>query len=146
MMAWIPQLPSTTCVTPKSTATELKLPGDDTTHKDGQKCGDKDATLITKVWDTRAPSDSGHIVAGPPGDIHLKDQQLITVAFVPEGTDIPKPPSQAQLDNLSDVSGATTTVAPASTVPGETTTSGPGPSSTSIPPTTAAAPTTTVRP
>lgn len=123
----------------KATSTELKLPGEASAHKDGQQCDGKAASIITKVWDTRAPSDSGRIVSGAPGDIRLKDNQLITIAFVPEGTDIPKPPSEAQLDNLSDVSGATTTVPGSSTtVPGETT--------TSSPPTTAAAPTTTVRP
>ncbi len=127
----------------KATATELKLPGEESSHKDGQKCGDQNATLITKVWDTRASSDSGRIVSGDPGSIRLKDQQLITIAFVPEGTDIPKPPSQAQLDNLSDVAGATTTVPGATTLPGDTSTSSPPTSSS---PTTAAAPTTTARP
>ena len=55
------------------------------------------------------------------------DNQLITVAFVPDGTDIPKPPSEPQLDNLSDVGTtpvpdelATTTTVPAegTTTPG----------------------------
>lgn len=131
----------------KASATELKLPAEASSHKDGQQCDGKAATLITKVWDSRAATDTGHIVSGNPGDIHLKNSQLITIAFVPDGTDIPRPPSERQLDNLSDVSGATTTTpttAPtstptSSTVPGETT--------TSSPPTTAAAPTTTaVRP
>jgi hypothetical protein len=123
-----------------ATATELKLPGEASAHKDGQQCDGKDATIVTKVWDSRAPTDTGHIVAGSPGDIHLKDNQLITVAFVPSGADIGRPPSEKQLDNLSDVAGATSTTTPgaSSTVPGETT--------TSSPPTTAAEPTTTARP
>ena len=117
-----------------ATDTQLKLPGEDSAHKNGQDCNGKAATIITKVWDTRAASDTGHIVSGAPGDNRLRDNQLITVAFVPEGTEIPRPPSEKQLDNLSDVAGATTTTTPtSSTVPGETTTT---------PPTTAATPTT----
>lgn len=111
----------------KATTSEIKLPNDSTTHKNGQKCGDKAATVVTKVWDTR--TDSGHIVTGPPGDIRLKNNQLITIAFVPDGTDIPKPASESQLDNLSDVGpNATSTTIPgetATTVAGETTTVAP---------------------
>ena len=123
-----------------ASATQFKLPGEASAHKDGQDCNGKPANVVTKVWDTRAASDTGHIVSGDPGNIKLRDQELITIAFVPDGTDIPKPQSEAQLDNLSDVAGATSTTTPASTsstVPGETT--------TSSPPTTAAT-TTTVRP
>ena len=105
-------------------ANSLKLPIEDTTHKNGDKCGDKAAVLQTKVWDSRSPEDTGRIVTGDPGNIRLGDSQLITVAFVPEGDEIPKPPSEAQLDNLSDVPGASTTT---SSVPDTTTTSSTSP-------------------
>jgi hypothetical protein len=105
------------------TPTQVKLPNDDA-HKNGQKCGDKDATVLTKVWDTRSPDDTGRIFGSDPRDIHLKNNQLITVAFVPEGSDIPRPPSERQLDNLSDVgANATSTTTPggtAATTPGGT--------------------------
>jgi hypothetical protein len=119
----------------KITATQIKIPSDPTTHKNGQKCGDKPASVVTKVWDTRASSDTGHIVTGDPGAIHPKNNMLITIAFVPAGTDIPKPPSEPQLDNLSDVGASSTT-----TVPGPTTVPG-SPTSTpasSTPPTSTA--------
>ena len=118
----------------KVSATSIKIPNDPTTHKNGQKCGDKTANVITKVWDTRAPGDEGHIVADPDA-IKLRDQMLITIAFVPDGDPIPKPPSESQLDNLSDVgANATSTTVPATstTVPGAT---------TSLPPTTTPTPT-----
>ena len=119
----------------KITATQIKVPNDPTTHKNGQKCGDKTATVITKVWDTRAPDDTGHIVPGDPSAIHPKNNMLITIAFVPDGSEIPKPPSEPQLDNLSDV-GANAT---STTLPGSTTT----PSPTSTPATTATPSTST---
>ena len=38
------------------------------------------------------------------GSIHFdNDRMLMTLAFVPEGTEIPKPPSVGQLDQLTDV-------------------------------------------
>lgn len=129
-------------------ADSFKLPND-TTHKNGQKCGDQVANVVTKVWDTRAASDQGHIVTGNPSDIHPKDQMLITIAFVPAGTDIPKPPSEPQLDNLSDVgaNATSTTTTPdqaTTTVPGDTTTTAPG--ATTIPTTTVPPTTTTAKP
>ncbi len=119
-----------------ATSSQLKLPGEDSAHRNGDDCNGQTARVVTKVWDSRSPDDDGRTVSGNPGDIRLGDRQLITIAFVPEGMEILKPPSEAQLDNLSDVPGATTTLPPSTTVPGETT--------TTSPPTTAAAPTTAV--
>lgn len=112
---------------------ELQLPGHDA-KRNGEKCEGRDARVRTRVWDTRAPSDQGRIYEGDPGDIRLKDNQLITIGFVPDGVELPRPPSEPQLDNLTDVPGATTTV-PAE--PGATTTTAPG-----APPTSAGSPTT----
>jgi hypothetical protein len=117
----------------KATADELKLPGDERTYKNGGKCGDQEASIVTMVWENR--TGEGELFAGDPGDIRLGDNQLITIAFVPKGTEIRKPPSESQLDNLSDVPGATTTTVPGATttLPGQTTTLPP----TSAPPTSA---------
>lgn len=118
------------------TETELKLPGQEA-KKNGMKCEDKSATLRMKVWDSRARSDEGQIFEGDPGELRLGDSQLITVAFVPEGTDIPRPPTEVELDRLTDVPGATTTSVPGAeaTIPPpgtETTTPAPG-AETTIP-------------
>ena len=114
------------------TDNELRLPGGDT-KKNGERCETGPASIRVKVWDTRAPTDNGRIVAGDPGDIRLGDNQLITVAFLPEGTDIPRPPSEGQLDRLTDlgptpsttVAGAETTTAPGATTAPEATTTAP---------------------
>ena len=103
-----------------ASATEFKLPNDPQTHKNGDKCGDKEAKVVTKVWDGRSDTE-GRIVTGDPGDIRLTDNQLITIALVANESDVKKPPSEAQLDNLSDVPGATTTSVPDSTTTSSTT-------------------------
>jgi hypothetical protein len=107
----------------KANASEIKLPNDDTTHKNGQRCDTGTvgtATVQTKVWDTRDPSDQGRIVPGNPADIHPTDGMLITIAFVPAGADIPRPPSADQLDKLSDVGTQPTNAATDTTLPGDT--------------------------
>jgi hypothetical protein len=143
----------------KVTASEIKLTTDNVTHKNGQHCDSGTvgtAEVQTKVWNTRDPSDQGHIVPGNPANIHPTDGMLITIAFVPPGTDIPRPPSADQLDKLSDLgtnpTDATTdttvptdpTASSTSTVPADpnasTTTSAPA-TSTTVPATT-----TTARP
>jgi hypothetical protein len=80
----------------------IELPGQDT-KRNGDKCADGPGTIRTKVWDKKNPDDPGRIIEGDPSAIRPQDNQLITIAFVPEGADIPKPPSAPTLDNLSDV-------------------------------------------
>ncbi|HEX7275759.1 MAG TPA: hypothetical protein VF244_00150 [Acidimicrobiales bacterium] len=131
------------------TSTQVKLPGQDA-KKNGDKCGDDDGSVHVKIWATRDPADEGTVFRGDPGDIRLTDQQLITVAFVPEGTDIPRPPSEAQLDNLSDLgttpvpdelASTTTTPDGTTTVPeGTTTDSSVPPGETTLPPETTTPP------
>ncbi len=118
-------------------ADKLEVPGQDT-KKNGDKCENGPGTVQTRVWDSRAASDQGHIVTGNPSSIRPQDGQLITIAFVPAGTNIPRPPSEGNLDKLSDV-GTPTSLAPTTTVdPTASTTS-----STAPPTTTTVAPTTT---
>jgi hypothetical protein len=90
---------------------KIELPGQET-KRNGDRCEDGPGVIRTKVWDTRSPTDAGRIVEGDPSSIRPQDNQLITIAFVPEGKDIPKPPSEPNLDALTDVApppGATTT-------------------------------------
>lgn len=70
----------------------------------GTACDGVPGEVQVKVWPTRDRSDQGVIVSGNPADIRLTDNQLITVAFMPAGSDIPRPSSEAQLDQLTDVS------------------------------------------
>ena len=74
---------------------EIKLPGGKT-FKDGDKCDGKPGILQVQR--------DGKIVDADPRDVRfLKDRTLITIAFMPNGAEIPDPPSAAELDNLSDM-------------------------------------------
>jgi hypothetical protein len=118
----------------KLTDNELRLPGQDA-KKNGDRCESGPATLQMKVWESRAPGDTGRVVTSDFGDLRLGDNQLITVAFLPEGAEIPKPPTEAELDRLTDVGTPATTVAPTTSTP-STTTPAPTtslPASTSVP-------------
>jgi hypothetical protein len=111
----------------------IEIPGQDT-KRNGDDCENGDGQVRTKVWDTRDPGDPGRIVPGDPSAIRPQDGQLITIAFVPEGVDIPKPPSEPNLDALTDVapqptdsttsstssSTSTSTTTPASTTSSST--------------------------
>ena len=110
---------------------EIDLPNQDA-KRNGDKCGERTASVQMKVWDSRDPADRGRIVEGDPADFRPQDGQLITIAFVPEGDDIPRPPSADNLDRLTDVApvGTTTT-----TVAG-TTTSTVAATTTTVAPTT----------
>lgn len=113
---------------------KIELPGQDT-KRNGDKCDNGEGVIRTKVWDTRDPSDPGRIVEGDPSNLRPQDNQLITIAFGPENQDIPRPPSEKNLDALTDVPGATTTtsVPPSTTSSSTSTTTEPSTTSTSTP-------------
>jgi len=136
-------------------STRLDLPGQDA-KENGDECDGKPANVQVKIWATRDPADEGTLYKGNPGDIRLVDNQLITVAFVPDGTEIPRPLSEPQLDNLSDLGTtpvpdelASTTTTPESATstvppPAESNTVPPPAESTTVP--TEAPPETTTPP
>ena len=104
----------------KVSASEIKLPGQKT-MKNGMKCGSKKGRVEVRAWsDTRA-SETGRLLTGNPSDVRFHDRESLVIAFVPEGTKIPLPPSTPTLNQLSDV-GPTSTLAPPTTAPGATTT------------------------
>jgi hypothetical protein len=109
------------------TSTEITLPNQDT-KRNGDNCGDRESVVQIMRWPSKAPDVEGTLYAGDPGDLRPRDRELITVAFLPRGDEIPRPPSADELDRLSDVSPITTapsqapsTLPGASTVPGATT-------------------------
>jgi hypothetical protein len=79
----------------KLTDTELKPPGGDT-KGNGDRCGDKPGKVQVAVDGKRVDR---------PTEVRLRDQQRITVAFLPEGAEIPEPPSAAGLASPSDLGG-----------------------------------------
>jgi hypothetical protein len=114
----------------KVSESSIQLPGQEA-KRNGERCQDKPAEVRVKVWDSRSRSDNGRVVTGDPGDIRLGDNQLITVAFLPDGADIRRPPTEAELDRLTDVAPTTTT--PPTTSELATTTSTAPTTSTSSP-------------
>lgn len=106
--------------------------GGGTTVKEGEDtCGadDKPGVVQVAVWDNarEAASTEPEIIIDNIRDVRFtNDSMAFTIAFAPEGADIPPPPTIPTLDNLSDVpsSGGTTgtTVLDSATV-----TSVPGP-------------------
>jgi hypothetical protein len=106
----------------------IELPGQDT-KRTGDRCENGEGVIRTKIWDTRAPTDQGRIVEGDPSNIRPQDSQLITIAFGPENQDIPKPPSERNLDNLTDVGPQPTTTSSSSS----TTSTTVAPTTTSTP-------------
>jgi hypothetical protein len=93
---------------------EIRLPGQEA-KENGDRCGDKPGRVQARTWPSKAEDAEGTDFTGDPSDIRFSDGQLITVAFVPEGEDIPRPVSAPNLDRLTDVPGATTTTPPGAT-------------------------------
>jgi len=118
---------------------KVELPGQEA-KRNGMECDGKPAVVRTKIWQSRSPDEKGEVYTGDPSDIRLRDNQLITVAFLPADAEIRKPPSESALDNLSDVGPRTSTQVP----PGPTTTIDPSASTSTAPPTSIAAPSTTI--
>jgi hypothetical protein len=128
----------------KLTSSTLQIPGQ-TKYTNGQKCpagvpdAGKRGDLQIKMWPSFTPPGSNNpVLTDNPSSIKLTDGQLITVAFVPSGTSIPKPSSITAM--LSDRAGSGSTTAStavpstATTAPSTATTA---PTATTVPSTTA---------
>ncbi len=83
-------------------SSQITIPGQGT-ERNGKKCGDKSAEIQTMRWADRNPETEGIRYTGDPSDLRLRDGELITIALVPEGAEIPRPESAGQLDNLTDL-------------------------------------------
>ena len=116
----------------KLSSDELVLPNNGGTYKTGDKCpeGTPDAgkagTLKAAVWqNVQNGTDAPKIFITDFRNIHFdRDGMGITVAFVPDDTDITtlKPPTAANLAALGSADSGTPL--PTTTVPGETTVPG----------------------
>jgi hypothetical protein len=82
-----------------------------TTYEDGFDCSGQPATVSLYVWPADDTSAQPQIYSG--ADIakfrFSEDRLAITLAVVPPGTEVPRPPSVPELDQLTDVPGATST-------------------------------------
>ena len=99
------------------TDTSIKAQGID--RENGDSCGDEKGTVKLMVWD--GPDDEeGTLIEEDLGSYAPQEFEVLTIAFVAEGTEIPKPP-QEYLENLkapADVVGGEPQI-PSSTVPVE---------------------------
>jgi hypothetical protein len=89
------------------------------------KCGDEDGQLKVVVWDSYDDPGSNQTYITGFDDIRIKnDGMAVTIAFVPEGTDVPMPPTASRLPELgaADTLATTTTTATPTTAAGTQTT------------------------
>jgi hypothetical protein len=106
----------------KLTSTEIQYPGQQV-YKNGQKCKGKVSQVRIRVWDKA--NGSTNITYTNPADVHLKNGQAITIAFLPATDDIPKPPVANLNALLNPTEGSNTgtvpSTLPVATTPGATT-------------------------
>jgi hypothetical protein len=85
----------------------------DTTLSEADGCDGEPAQLIVKRWNVDDPEDQGEEFTTDLADVRFtRDRQAITVALVPEGTEVPRPESIPTLDQLTDVPSASTSTPP----------------------------------
>lgn len=91
-------------------------------YANGYKCGDKDAKVQVVRWaNADDETSAGEVFVTDPGEVRFRtDRSAITIAIVPDGTEIPRPDSIPALDSLTDVAGAETT-SPSVSIPTEIT-------------------------
>jgi hypothetical protein len=101
---------------------ELVVSGE--THENGDKCGEDEGRVVVAKWDSAGdPNEEPELITENLTDIRFKkDAEAYTIAFVPEGTEIPKPESATNLAELGAVDSgtqATTSTLPATSTTGE---------------------------
>jgi hypothetical protein len=125
----------------------ITIPGPegDVTYTEGEdECDGEAAVVQVGYWAnaTEAADTDPQLFTEDLADINFKnDREAYTIAFLPEGDDLPPPPTIDQLDELAGIDGGDTVTAPSTSAPAPPTT-GPGGGST----TTTPAPTTTAPP
>ena len=105
----------------------LEVPGGDTFVEGEDECDGEPGQVRLAVWDD--PSDeTPEILTEDVADLRLGENQLITIAFAPEGPELPKPPSAPELAAPSDLQppqGSVPTDQSVPASPGETSTTAP---------------------
>jgi len=106
------------------TQTKLKVPSHGS-YTNGQKCpsstpdAHKSADVQIQTWASpQGPAASQPQTVSDPASLKLANGQLITVAFVPPGSHIPKPSESAISTMLSLISQGATTTTTAPITPG----------------------------
>lgn len=103
----------------------------------------KPGVVIVDSWNNFESKGKGTETSGPPEDLLWRNGQLVTMAFVPATSTVPKPPASSITALLTSLSqGATTTTTLPTTVPSSTPTTA-ATTATTASPTATTAPTTT---
>ena len=80
---------------------EIEVPGGETYNEGDDECDGEPGVMQLKVKGRE------EVITENIEDFRFdEDRQVITIAFAPEGAEIPLPPSEPTLDNLSDVEPA----------------------------------------
>lgn len=82
------------------------------TLRNGDTCGGKKARLKMAIWPSPTATEPRIITKGFGAHKLGTGGELITLALVPDGVDIPQPPSKAELANPSDLEPTTPTLPP----------------------------------
>ena len=110
----------------------LEVPGGETYVEGEDECDGEPGIVQVAVWDN--PDDEEpEVVTEDMEDIELGENQLLTIAFAPEGADLPKPPTSVRLTDPNAAEEGRP-VQPIEGVPdASTTTTAPGDTSTTAP-------------
>ncbi len=113
----------------------VRLP-DGSSRANGTDCDGSPASWRLVDWDVDHPATApvvrySGLAAAPFGG----DRHAMTLAFLPDGADVPKPTTIPMLDQLTDATTTTTTTRPPRTTP-TTRRGGPPTTTTTAPPTT----------
>ena len=123
------------------TASSIKLPGGKQ-YKNGDLCGSKPGVLQVKTW-SNPTSESGKVFSGSAPNLLLENGQLITVAFLPSGSTIPKPNGTIVTAVLAGMTASAQKASTSTTAANTATTVTLVPSTSATTPTTAASSSTT---
>lgn len=107
----------------------LKFPDDQNGGKEyvsGEtKCGDETGHLEVHVWDHYNDTGDGTVYVSDFDQIRLQDDGIaLTIAFVPDGVDVVKPPWSADLPRLGAIDAGTNAPGPGAEGPSVTATAG----------------------
>jgi hypothetical protein len=108
----------------KISDTSLEIP--EGKYKNGDECtinGKKEPGKVkVAVWETRNAAKPVIYTSAFKNIRFTANEMLLTIGFVPDGVDLPKPKSEPTLDNLSDIGTIQTVPGSGTTVPGAGTT------------------------
>lgn len=108
--------------------------GDTVTYTEGEdQCDGEDAIVQVARWAnaSEANDTDPQVFSEDLADINYEnDREAYTIAFLPEGDDIPPPETVDQLDELAGIDGGDTVTAPSSVPPGS---DEPGATTTTVP-------------